>query len=128
MTISNTNLLPSQQAAVVGIIDPDAYAAAAYNTVWISMADWGAVQAIVMAGTLGASATLDAKLEQAQDAVGTGAKDITGKAITQLTKAAADDDNLVARTHAHHPLGVFQIAIGDHTVQIMAGQWDDERI
>ena len=92
MTISNTNLLPSQQSAPAGIIDPDAYAANTYTTGWISMADWGAVQAIIMAGTLGTNATLDAKLEQAQDAVGTGAKDVTGKAITQLTQAGTDSD------------------------------------
>ena len=34
-------------------------------------------------------ATLDAKLQQAQDASGTGAKDLTGKAISQLTQAAS---------------------------------------
>jgi hypothetical protein len=32
--------------------------------------------------------TVDAKLQQATDAAGTGAKDITGKAITQLAQAA----------------------------------------
>lgn len=88
----NSNLLPSQRAAVVGVIDPDANAAGAVSTAWIDMKNWGAIQAIVMAGVLGASATLDAKLEQAQDNAGTGAKDITGKAITQLTKAGGDDD------------------------------------
>ncbi len=31
----------------------------------------------------------EAKLQQAQDASGTGAKDLTGKAITQLTQAAS---------------------------------------
>ncbi len=48
--------------------------------------------ALVMAGTLGSSATLDAKLEQATDSSGTGAKDITGKLITQLTQAGTDSD------------------------------------
>lgn len=92
MNIANSNLLPSQQAAVVGVIDPDATAASTVTTGWINMADFEAVQAIVMAGTLGTSATLDAKIEQASDGSGTGAKDITGKAITQLTKAGGDDD------------------------------------
>lgn len=93
MSIANANLLPSQQAAVVGAIDPDALAANTYTTGWISMADFYAIQAIVMAGTLGSSATIDAKLEQATDGSGTGAKDVSGKAITQLTQAGTDDSD-----------------------------------
>mgnify|MGYP003606928320 CR=1 FL=1 len=88
----NSNLKPSDAVAVVGAIDPDATAASTVTTGWVSMADWGAVLAVVMAGTLGASATLDAKIEQATDGSGTGAKDISGKAITQLTQAGTDSD------------------------------------
>jgi hypothetical protein len=40
---------------------------------------------------LGASATVDAKLQQATDSSGTGVKDITGKAITQILKASGDN-------------------------------------
>jgi len=86
------NTIGSDRSAVAGIIDPDATGAGTVTTGWISMADFGRIMAVVMAGTLGASATLDAKLEQATDGSGTGAKDITGKAITQLTKAGSDDD------------------------------------
>ena len=85
-------LKPSDQAAVVGVIDPDAQTAAAYSTGWIDMASFDKLLAIVQAGALGTSATLDAKLEQAQDGSGTGVKDIAGKAITQLTEAGADSD------------------------------------
>lgn len=88
----NPNILPSSEAAVVGVIDPDANTTAAYNSAWVNMANFEAIQAIVMAGTLGASATLDAKLQQATDGSGTGVKDITGKAITQLTQAGTDSD------------------------------------
>lgn len=84
--------LPTQRVGVVGIIDPDAYTAATYTSGWIDAAAANSFMAIVMAGTLGASATLDAKLEQASDSGGTGAKDITGKAITQLTQAGTDSD------------------------------------
>lgn len=83
---------PSDQVAVVGNIDPDAYAAGTVTTGWVSAKNFDAFMAIVQAGDLGASATLDAKLEQATDGSGTGAKDITGKAITQLTKAGSDDN------------------------------------
>jgi hypothetical protein len=88
----NSNVLPSDRVAIAGNIDPDAYAAGTYTTGWVSMAKFLAIMAIVQAGTLGASATLDAKLEQATDGSGTGVKDIAGKAITQLTKAGSDDD------------------------------------
>lgn len=88
----NPNILPSNEAVLVGIIDPDANAAATYTTAWVHMGTFEAIQAIVMAGTLGSSATLDAKLEQAADSSGTGAKDISGKAITQLTQAGTDSD------------------------------------
>lgn len=88
----NSNILPSDRVRVMGAIDPDAIAAGTATTGWVSLADFGSVMAIVMAGTLGTSATLDAKLEQATDSSGTGAKDITGKSITQLTQAGTDSD------------------------------------
>ena len=84
---------PSELAAVVGVVHPDANAAGAYSTAWCSLRTFNAVLAIVMAGTLGSGGTVDAKLEQATDASGTGAKDISGKAITQL--AASDKQALV---------------------------------
>ncbi|OWU80439.1 hypothetical protein [Phaeobacter sp. 22II1-1F12B] len=84
--------LPSDRVAVVGVVDPDANAAGTLTTGWISMSDFQSIMAVVQAGTLGASATIDAKLEQASDSSGTGAKDIDGAAITQLTKAGSDDD------------------------------------
>lgn len=88
------SLLASDLIGVVGTIDPDAYSASTVVTGWISAADFQSYLAIVQAGTLGSSATLDAKLQQASDAAGTGAKDITGKAITQLTQAGTDSDKI----------------------------------
>ena len=88
--LNTSTLPPSAIAGVAGIIDPDAYAAGAYSTGWIDMSKFGGVLAIVMAGTLGASATLDGKLEQAKSAAGADAKDIAGKAITLLVKATDD--------------------------------------
>lgn len=88
----NLNLKASEEVAVVGNIDPDAYTAAAYSTGWIAAKNFHEFLAIVQAGTLGASATLDGKLEQASDGSGTGAKDITSKSITQLTQAGTDSD------------------------------------
>lgn len=90
--MSNPNILPSDRAAIVAVLDPDANTAATLTSVWIPMVNFDSIMAIVMAGTLGSSATLNAKLQQATDASGTGAKDITGKAITALTQAGTDSD------------------------------------
>lgn len=90
--MSKGTLRPSDVAAVVAMIDPDAYAAGTVVSAYVAMADFDKIMAIVMAGTLGSSATLDAKLVQATDSSGTGVKDITGKAITQLTQAGTDSD------------------------------------
>lgn len=86
------NIRPSDRAAILAAIDPDAAAASTVTTAWIDVTNWQNLMAIVMAGDLGASATLDAKLQQATSGAGAGAKDVTGKAITQLTQAGADSD------------------------------------
>ncbi len=86
------NVKPSDRVAVVGVIDPDVTTASTVTTGWIPMAKFGSIMAIVMAGTLGTGATVNAKLEQATSAAGAGAKDITGKAITALTEAGTDSD------------------------------------
>jgi len=77
---------------ILGAIDPDVTTASTVTTGWISTSLWQDYMAIVMAGTLGTSATLDAKIEQASDSSGTGVKDLTGSAITQLTQAGTDSD------------------------------------
>lgn len=89
-------LRPSDALAIVGNIDPDAYAASTVTSGWIDASKFDAFQAIVQAGDLGSSATLDAKLQQASDSGGTGAKDISNKAITQLTQAGSDSNKQVA--------------------------------
>ena len=88
----NVNILPSNEAVLAGVIDPDAYAAGTYTSGWVHMGTYEAIQAIVMVGTMATNSTVDAKLEQATDSSGTGAKDISGKAITQLTEAGTDSD------------------------------------
>lgn len=89
----NSNILPSDRARVAAVIDPDVTAAGTVTSGWVSMADYESIMAIAMAGTLGTSATFDAKIEEAQDGSGTGAQDLSGKAITQLTQAGTDDSD-----------------------------------
>ncbi len=79
--------------AVLGAIDPDAYGTGTYTTGWISAAEFQNFMAIVAAGTLGSSATIDAKIEQATNGSGAGAKDLSGAAITQLTQAGSNDSD-----------------------------------
>jgi len=93
--MAQNTLKPSEQMALVGVIDPDLNAAGTYTTGWIAAKDFTAFMAIVMAGTLGTDATIDAKLEQATDASGAGAKDVPDAAITQLVKATDDDKQAV---------------------------------
>ena len=86
------NSLASENVAILGTIDPDVTTASTVTSDWCDATKFEQMMAIVMAGTLGASATLDAKLEQATTSAGGSAKDITGKAITQLTQAGTDSD------------------------------------
>ena len=85
--------LPSERAAIVATIDPDVLTAAAHSSDYVDMSKFETLHAIALAGTLGSSATFDFKLQQATAADGTGVKDITGKAITQLTQAGTDESD-----------------------------------
>lgn len=57
---------------------------------WLSMRDYHKAAVLVSAGAIAAGGLIDCKITQAQDDAGTGAKDISGKAITTLT---GSDDN-----------------------------------
>lgn len=78
---------------MLAAIDPDVYTAASYTTGWIPAENFQTFMAVVMAGTLGASATIDAKIEQATSAAGAGVKDLEGAEITQLTQAGTNDSD-----------------------------------
>ena len=85
------NSKASEMLAVLATIDPASQAAGALSTGWVSVANHLGFLAAVQTGVLGTAATVDAKLQQAQDITGTGAKDISGKAITQIVKATGDN-------------------------------------
>ncbi len=80
------NAKGSEELAILATIDPASLAVGTVTTGWISVANFHALIADIHSGVLGAAATLDAKLQQALDAVGTSAKDVPAKAITQLTQ------------------------------------------
>ena len=85
------NAKGSELISVLATIDPASQAAGAASTGWVSVANYFGFLALVQTGVLGTSATVDAKLQQALDSSGTSAKDITGKAITQIVKATGDN-------------------------------------
>jgi hypothetical protein len=91
--MSNPNILPSNRAVLAAVIDPDQTSPGTATTGWVSMATYESLQAIVGVGDMETGGTVDAVLQQATDASGTGAKDISGKAITQLTKAGSKNDH-----------------------------------
>lgn len=80
----------SELAAVLATINPVS-TATTVTSGWVSAANCERFLALIQTGVLGTSATVDAKLQQATDASGTGAKDVTGKAITQIVKASGDN-------------------------------------
>ena len=85
------NQLPSEGLALIGSVDPVSQAAGTVTTAWIPAAQYYSFMAVVKAGVFGALATVDAKIRQATDASGTNAKDVTGKAITQLLAAGGNN-------------------------------------
>lgn len=85
----HANLKPSQRVAIAAAINPIS-SAAAQSSGWVDATLFHNWLAVVQVGVLGASGTVDAKFEQATSAGGANAKDVTGKAITQLTQAGTD--------------------------------------
>lgn len=85
------NAKGSEQMSLLASIDPASQAAGTVTSGWVSAVSFHNFLAVVQTGVLGTAATLDAKIAQAQDNTGTGAKDITGRAITQIVKATGDN-------------------------------------
>lgn len=87
----NPNIKLTERLAVMATLDPASVAASTVATTWVSMGNIDSLLALINTGVLGASATIDAKLRQATDSSGTGAKDIAGKALAQIVKASGDN-------------------------------------
>ncbi|MEP9325194.1 hypothetical protein PPMP20_18965 [Paraburkholderia phymatum] len=85
------NVKATEQVAVLGGVNPSSQAAGAAVSGWISAAQFNKFLALINVGTFGASATVDAKIQQAQDSSGTGAKDVPNKAIAQLLAAGGNN-------------------------------------
>lgn len=93
--MSTINSTFNERAAVVGVIDPDAYTASgSYDktTTAIDMSKWGRVAFIVMAGDIEDTGTVDFRITESDASDGSYTA-VTGKAITQLT--TGDDDKQI---------------------------------
>jgi len=87
--------LPSEYVAIVATIDPDQYSTGSQDSDWVNMEEFHEVMAVVQAGVIAASGTIDASVRQATSSTGAGAKAITGKAITQLTTGDNDKQAVI---------------------------------
>lgn len=85
----------ADRVAVIAAINPASLSTGAHSTGWISMANIQQIMAVIQTGVLGASATLDARLQQARDGAGDGAKDVEGAAIETIVKASGDNKQAV---------------------------------
>lgn len=95
----NPNVKLSEKVAVLATLDPASVAISTVVTAFVPMANVHQLSALIQTGVMGASGTIDAKLRQATDTAGTGVKDITGKAITQIVKASGDNKQAFIELH-----------------------------
>ena len=65
-----------------------------HQSAWFNMSIHHRAAAVLKVGVIAAAGTVDMILQQAQDAAGTGAAAIAGKAITQLTQAGGDGNDV----------------------------------
>ncbi len=86
--------------STLGTIDPVSQAAGTITTGWLSAAYHERFMATLQTGVMGAGGTIDAKLQQATDNAGTGAKDIAGKSIAQIVKASGDNKQALINLRA----------------------------
>jgi hypothetical protein len=78
------NVKASEQVAVLALVAPSSQAIGTSVSGWISAANFQKYLAKIQAGVLGASGTVNASFQQAQDNAGTGAKAV-GVAIAPIT-------------------------------------------
>ncbi|MBF0421901.1 MAG: hypothetical protein HQL73_02795 [Magnetococcales bacterium] len=89
------NNLASEEIAILASIDPVSQTAATVNTGWLPASDFHRFLVTLDVGVMATGSTIDAKLRQATSASGTNVKDITGKAITQLTQAGGNGNQQI---------------------------------
>jgi hypothetical protein len=103
---------PAMPMALLAQVSPISQGVGTVSTPWVSASCFRAMVALIQAGVLGAAATLDAKLQQASDAAGTGAVDLAGKAIAQIVKATGDNSQaMIVVDNTQISLGFVRLSI-----------------
>lgn len=98
--------------APLAYVDPASQNVGSISTPWVSANPYSQIVAHIQTGVLGAAATVDAKLQRAVDAVGTGAADIPNKAITQIVKATGDNKQaLIIADAQQHVNGFVRLVV-----------------
>ena len=85
--------LITEKLTLLAVIHPDLQNGT-YWTPWFSMRNFHRLLAIVAVGDIAQGGTIDFELQEATSVVGAGAVAIAGKAITQLTQAGGDGDDV----------------------------------
>jgi len=83
------------------LIEPQNLGAGVTNSIWLGVQHYDKFMFVIMGGDCAnIGDTLDAHVEQATTTGGAGGKDITGKAITQVTSTATDQ-NMIWYIHVY---------------------------
>ena len=85
------NLDPSARVGIAGVIPAQQVGVGTVTSNWVDMRNTFALLATLNIGVIGAGGTIDAKIEQATDAAGAGAKAVAGLATAQIVKAGGDN-------------------------------------
>ena len=117
----------SERNAILATINPASQGVGTANSGWIPVALFHQIVALISIGAFGASATVDAKFQQATNGSGAGAKDITGKALTQLLAAGGNNRQAMIEirpddldTNAGYTHVQFSITVGTAATLIQA--------
>lgn len=93
--MSGVNSKGSERFAVAAVVAPGALTAEAKSSGWVDMRLYNRLVGIISTGTLGASATVDGKWVQADNAGGDNPQDSNITALTQIVKASGDNKQAV---------------------------------
>lgn len=85
----------TEKNALLAVHYPLTRQVATHVSDWVLMENYHRAFFELLLGAMGTNATVDADLQQASSATGTGAKAISGKSITQLTQAGTDNNSPV---------------------------------
>jgi hypothetical protein len=89
------NLVPQYlQTPVLAVISPQSASAGTYTSGWVAMAAIARAYAVLSIGAITGSGTVNAKFQQASDSSGTGAKDVTGAAMTEIVGSANSNEQV----------------------------------